>query len=65
MCVHRVDTGRTPACVDACSSVGRKAMLFGDLDDPDSEISKRAAAYGATRIRADLHTDPAVRYQGI
>ena len=65
MCVHRVDTGRTPACVEACNTVGNKAMVFGDLNDPDSEISKRAAAHGATRIRADLATDPAVRYQGI
>jgi len=65
MCAHRVDDGRSPACVDACSTVGRKAMLFGDLNDPDSEISKHAATYGAARIRADLRTDPAVRYQGL
>jgi molybdopterin-containing oxidoreductase family iron-sulfur binding subunit len=65
MCVHRVDEGRTPACVDACGSVGRKAMLFGDLNDPDSEISKHVATYGAARIRADLRTNPGVRYQGL
>jgi molybdopterin-containing oxidoreductase family iron-sulfur binding subunit len=64
MCVHRIDVGGTPACVEACSTDGRKAMLFGDINDPNSEISKRAATYGAMRIRADLHTDPAVRYQG-
>ncbi len=65
MCVHRVEESRTPACVEACNTSGRKAMLFGDINDPNSEISKRAASYGAARIRADLRTDPAVRYQGL
>jgi tetrathionate reductase subunit B len=65
MCVHRVDEGRKPACVEACSSDGHKAMLFGDLNDPDSDISKHAATYGSARIRADLRTDPGVRYQGL
>jgi len=40
-------------------------MLFGDLNDPDSEISKRVATFGATRLRADLRTNPGVRYQGL
>ncbi len=63
MCVHRIDVGGTPACVEACSKDGQKAMMFGDINDPDSAISKRAATYGAMRIRADLNTDPAVRYE--
>lgn len=65
MCVHRVDTGRTPACVEACSTSGNKAMLFGDLNDPASEIAKRVAKYPSAQVRADLRTDPALRYQGI
>jgi len=65
LCVHRVDEGRTPACVEACGTAGHKAMLFGDLNDPNSEIAKRAATYGVTRLRAELRTDPAVRYQGL
>jgi len=64
MCVHRVDAGGTPACVEACSK-GRVAMLFGDLNDPNSEIAKRIAAYNTTQIRSDLRTDPGVRYQGL
>jgi molybdopterin-containing oxidoreductase family iron-sulfur binding subunit len=40
-------------------------MLFGDLNDPDSEISQHVATYGAARIRADLRTNPGVRYQGL
>ncbi len=65
MCVHRVDAGGTPACVEACSKSGRVAMLFGDLNDPNSEISKRVRSVNTTQIRSDLRTDPGVRYQGL
>jgi molybdopterin-containing oxidoreductase family iron-sulfur binding subunit len=40
-------------------------MIFGDLNDPESEISKRVAAYPTTQIRADLGVDPGVRYRGL
>ena len=36
LCVHRVDAGRIPACVEACSKDGNMAMVFGDLKDPYS-----------------------------
>ncbi len=65
LCVHRVDEGRIPACVEACNDTTGGAMLFGDLNDPESEISKRVAAYRTTRIRADLGTDPGVYYRNI
>lgn len=65
MCVHRVDAGGTPACVEACAKAGHNAMIFGDLNDKNSEISKRVAAYRTTRVRADLGTDPGVYYQNI
>lgn len=65
LCAHRIDAGGEPACVEACRAAGRSAMLFGDLNDPSSAISLRVAAEATTRIRADLGTDPAVRYQGI
>ena len=65
LCVHRVDRGGTPACVEACAKAGHNAMLFGDLNDPDSEISKRLASYPSSAIREDLGLDPGVRYQGI
>lgn len=65
MCVHRVDAGGTPACVEACGKSGHVAMLFGDLNDPSSEIAKRVASYNTSQIRPDLRTDPGVRYQGL
>jgi len=63
-CVHRVDEGRQPACVEACAKVGG-AMTFGDTNDPYSEISKRLAAYPTTQIRADLGLDLGVRYRNL
>ena len=63
MCVHRIDTGRAPACAEACASEAGGAMLFGDLNDPDSEIAKAVAARASTQIRADLGLDPGVRYE--
>jgi tetrathionate reductase subunit B len=62
MCVHRVDEGGHPACVEACGESGGRAMLFGDLQDPESEISKQVARYATRQIRADLGLDPGVRY---
>lgn len=64
-CVHRIDDDRHPACVEACRATGNGALVFGDLNDPESEISKRLARYPATTIRADLGLDPSVRYRGL
>lgn len=65
LCVHRIDEGRTPACVEACAGAGHGAMVFGDLNDPRSEIARRVAALATQQIRADLGLDPGVRYQNL
>ena len=66
MCVHKVDAGEnTTACAEACQKDGHQAILFGDLNDPDSEISLRLKKFGGTQIRADLGLNTGVRYQGI
>lgn len=65
LCVHRVDKGHSPACADACREKGHAAILFGDLNDPESEISRRIRAVATTQVRADLRLDPGVRYQGL
>ncbi len=60
-CVSRIDAGLMPACVSACVS---GALVFGDLEDPKSEISKRLASVGATVIKQELGTKPKVFYVG-
>jgi molybdopterin-containing oxidoreductase family iron-sulfur binding subunit len=68
LCVHRIDrdgADAVPACAEAVNRDDRKAILFGDLNDPDSEISRRLRSVGATRLRADLGVDPGVSYQGL
>ncbi|MGN7611798.1 sulfate reduction electron transfer complex DsrMKJOP subunit DsrO [Magnetococcales bacterium HHB-1] len=64
-CVHRVDKGQTPACVEACQKAGKGAMIFGDLNDPQSEIAQRVAKVNTTTIRPDLGLKPHVHYQGL
>lgn len=64
-CVHKVDRGELPACVSACSEAGHAAILFGDLNDPASEISKRLASYPSRQLREDLSLNTGVRYSGI
>lgn len=61
-CVQRVDKGLKPACVEACPE---GAMLFGDLNDPASEIAQRIANEKTTQVRGDLKLNLGVRYQGI
>jgi molybdopterin-containing oxidoreductase family iron-sulfur binding subunit len=64
MCAHRIDAGRPPACAEACVSSGG-AMLFGDLNDPNSEISRAVASRASVTLRADLGLDPGVRYENL
>jgi molybdopterin-containing oxidoreductase family iron-sulfur binding subunit len=64
LCVHRVDRDQQPACVEACSKAGHGAIIFGNLNDPNSEIAKRIAEHSTAQLRADLNLDLGVRYQG-
>ncbi len=65
LCVHRVDTDRIPACAEACKKQGNEAILFGDLNDPESEIRRRLAARASTQLRPDLNLNTGVRYRGL
>jgi phenylacetyl-CoA:acceptor oxidoreductase 27-kDa subunit len=70
-CYHRIDRGltmgltpgvdpdATPACVVGCP-VG--CRTFGDLNDPDSEVSRLIAANSTHQLREDLGTGPRVYY---
>jgi Fe-S-cluster-containing dehydrogenase component len=54
-----VDRLATPACVNACPTGAR---VFGDLNDPDSPVSRLVATHPAYRLREDLGTGPRVYY---
>ncbi len=67
LCVHRVDAGgeRIPACAEACNTQGHRAMLFGDLNDPESELSQSLTQYASEELRADLGLQLGIRYRGL
>ncbi len=64
LCVDRIDAGRKPACVEACASEGG-AMIFGDLNDPGSDIAKTLKTLPTAKLRADLALEPAVHYANL
>jgi phenylacetyl-CoA:acceptor oxidoreductase subunit 1 len=57
--VPGIDPEATPACVDACP-VG--ARVFGDLNDPNSNVNRLLAENHYGRLREDLGTGPRVYY---
>jgi tetrathionate reductase subunit B len=58
-CLHRVTKGLEPSCVQTC--IGR-ARIFGDLNDPESEISRMIANNPVTVLRPEMGTQPNVFY---
>ncbi len=48
-----------PACVQSCPS---GALVFGDLNDPASEVSRRSQSNRATKLLGELGTLPKVTY---
>jgi Fe-S-cluster-containing dehydrogenase component len=57
---HEVKDGEIlPACVQSCPT---RAMVFGDLNDPGSEVSRLAGSSRATKLLGELGTRPKVTY---
>jgi Fe-S-cluster-containing dehydrogenase component len=54
-----VDGDVQPACVQSCPA---EAMTFGDLNDPNSKVSRLAESGRATRLLEELGTKPKVIY---
>ncbi len=70
-CLERIDSGlkqglvpgvdreATPACVIACPA---KARYFGDLTDPNSEVTLLIKEKKASQFHPEFGTDPSVYY---
>jgi len=61
-CNHRVEVGLEPACVVVCPT---HAIVSGDLDDPNSEISKIVARDKVSVRAPEQGTSPKVYYRGV
>ncbi|MCD7846384.1 MAG: oxidoreductase [Oscillospiraceae bacterium] len=63
MCAHLLDEGyEKPRCVEACPN---EALYFGDLDDPNSEVSRVIAAGKATPLEGLQGVETRVHYLNI
>src|SRR5262245_7019766 len=60
-CAHRVDQGLLPACVVVCPT---ESLVFGDLDDPASRVSRVLGSTPVTVRRPDQNTRPKAYYVG-
>lgn len=58
-CYERVDQGLEPACVNTCPA---EARVFGDLEDPESKVSRLIRQRGGMQPLSESNTNPAVYY---
>ncbi len=59
LCKERTDNGEVPMCVRCCPA---RARTFGDLDDPESDISKLKREGAASVLLEEKGTHPQVFY---
>lgn len=58
-CVNRIDRGEKPACMVLCPG---RARYWGDLDDPESEVSKAIKGRNYVKLLEEKGTKPKVFY---
>ena len=58
-CDERLAKGLIPACVEACTC---KALVFGDMEDPKSEVRELLRKHPTARRKPQLGTHPQVYY---
>lgn len=61
LCTQLTSAGNLPACVSGCPG---HARFYGDLDDPESDASKRLASVDPADIHVlkDVGNDPQTKY---
>jgi len=58
-CTQRIDAGVLPACVATCTG---QAMHFGDLNDPESLVSRLLKKEKSARLNLATGAEPSVHY---
>ena len=58
-CIHRVEKGMDPSCVSVCPT---SCMYFGDIDDPQSEVSRLLSERKQKVLAPEAGTKPKVYY---
>jgi Fe-S-cluster-containing dehydrogenase component len=58
-CVHRLEEGKLPRCVQACPS---ECLKFGDLDNPRSEVSRLLKSAKTQAFHPEWQAKPVVYY---
>ena len=61
-CAHRLEEGKIPRCVQVCPS---DALIFGDLDDPKSAVSKMLASGRTEVLNPEHKAKPRVYYMDL
>lgn len=60
LCAHMLDKGeKEPRCVETCPT---DAIIFGDLDDPESEVSKAMASDAVESLHPEFGLHEKVKY---
>jgi len=63
LCAHMLDKGeKEPRCVESCPT---GALIFGDLDDPGSEVSRLMASGKTEALHGGYDIEEKVRYMGL
>ncbi len=61
-CVQRLEQGKIPKCVQVCPS---RALIFGDLEDPKSKVSKIVASGKTEALNPERKAKSRVYYLGV
>jgi Fe-S-cluster-containing hydrogenase component 2 len=61
-CAHLLDKGKQPRCVESCPT---DAIIFGDMDNPESKVSKLIKSRATETMKPELGIDTAVRYMSL